>query len=107
MFSKLRRVMLGLSIALLLTSCATVQEENTAQRACTPVRTVVPTTLTMQCKEPSLKGSTISDLVRHIVELRESVDECNNRMSTIDKSLEEYDRRYNRDTEISGYANTK
>lgn len=60
----------------------------------------------MQCKEPSLKGSTISDLVRHIVELRESVDECNNRMSTIDKSLDEYDRRYNRDTEISGDVNS-
>nr|DAQ74824.1 MAG TPA: DegQ (SacQ) family [Caudoviricetes sp.] len=48
----------------------------------------------MQCKEPSLKGNTIGELVRHIVELRGSIDDCNNRMLSIDRSIDEYDKRY-------------
>lgn len=107
MSSRIVKVTLGLLITALLASCATVQEESIAQKTYVPVRTVVPVVLTAPCKAPVLKGNTIGELVRHIVDLRGSIDECSNRMLTIDRSIDEYDRRYSRDTEISGDVNTK
>lgn len=80
---------------LLLTSCAVHQEESTVQRSYVPVRSVVPTTLTVPCKVETLKGNTIGDLVRHIVDLRGSLDECSERMLVIDRSIDSYDSRYN------------
>lgn len=93
MSSRIVKVTLGLLITALLASCATVQEESIAQKTYVPVRTVVPVVLTAPCKEPVLKGNTIGELVRHIVDLRGSIDECSNRMLTIDRSIDEYDRR--------------
>lgn len=58
------------------------------------MRSVVPTTLTVPCKVETLKGNTVGDLVRHIVDLRGSLDECSERMLVIDKSIDSYDARY-------------
>ena len=58
------------------------------------MRAQVPTTLTVPCKTSTLKGNTVSDLIRHIVELRGDLDECSERMLVIDKSLDEYDKQY-------------
>lgn len=58
------------------------------------MRAQVPTTLTVPCKVSTLKGNIVSDLVKHIVELRGDLDECSERMLVIDKSLDEYDKQY-------------
>lgn len=58
------------------------------------MRAQVPTTLTVPCKVSTLKGNTVGELVKHIVELRGDLDECSERMLVIDKSLDEYDKQY-------------
>ena len=52
-----------------------MQEESTVTVPITKVE--VPPSLRMPCHKPLLRGNTERDLIDHIIDLRESIDECN------------------------------